>query len=53
MLATEIKTDLHSSPARRAEPLETESSVTTVKVYTRHNRGCSKREHSDWVDAIA
>ena len=30
MLATEIRTDLHSSPARRAEPLEAESSVTTV-----------------------
>jgi len=28
---------------------EAESSVTTVKVYTRHNRGCSKREQSDWA----
>jgi predicted ribosome quality control (RQC) complex YloA/Tae2 family protein len=29
--------------------LEAESSVTTVKVYTRHNCGCSKREQSDWA----
>ena len=49
MLAAEIRTDPHSSPARQAEPLEAESSVTTVKVYTRHNRGCSKREQSDWA----
>jgi hypothetical protein len=49
MLAPEIRTDPHSSPARQAEPLEAESSVTTVKVYTRHNRGCSKREQSDWA----
>jgi len=49
MLATEISTDLHSSPTLQAEPLEAGSSVTTVKVYTRHNRGCSKREQSDWA----
>jgi hypothetical protein len=49
MLAAEIRTDPHNSPARQAEPLEAESSVTTVKVYTRHNRGCSKREQSDWA----
>jgi hypothetical protein len=39
MIATEISTDPHNSPARQGEPLEGESSVTTVKVYTRHNRG--------------
>jgi hypothetical protein len=49
MLAAEIRTDPHHSPARQAETLEAESSVTTVKVYTRHNRGCSKREQSDWA----
>lgn len=38
MLTPEISTDPHSSPARQAEPLEAESSVTAVKVYTRHNR---------------
>jgi hypothetical protein len=38
MLAAEIRTDPHHSPARQAETLEAESSVTTVKVYTRHNR---------------
>jgi hypothetical protein len=49
MLATEISTDLHSSPTLQAEPLEAGSSVTTVKVYTRHNRGCAKRDRPDWA----
>lgn len=49
MIATEISTDLHNSPPRQGEPLEGESSVTTVKVYTRHNRSCSKQERSDWA----
>jgi len=38
-----------TAPVEQVEPLEAESSVTTIKVYTRHNRGCSKREQSDWA----
>jgi sarcosine oxidase delta subunit len=49
MLPTEITTAPHSSPARQADPSEAESSVTTVKVYTRHNRGCPKRDRPDWA----
>jgi hypothetical protein len=39
----------HVSTAAVAQPALGESTLTTVKVYTRHNRNCPKRDRSDWA----
>jgi len=53
MLAAEIRTDPYNSPARQAETLEAESSVTTVKVYTPQSRLLKARAVRLGLDAIA
>jgi hypothetical protein len=39
----------HVSGAVGAQSTLGESTLTTVKVYTRHNRNCPKRNRSDWA----
>jgi integrase/recombinase XerD len=39
----------HVNTAAGAQPTLGESTLTTVKVYTRHSRNCPKRDRSDWA----
>ena len=48
MYPAEISAE-HVSTAAAAQPTLGESTLTTVKVYTRHNRNCPKRDRSDWA----
>jgi integrase/recombinase XerD len=47
MFAAEISTEDQGNAA--AEELGSERTLITVKVYTRHNRNCPKRDRSDWA----
>jgi hypothetical protein len=49
MLAAEVITEDHCSAALPDQDIQAERSLITVKVYTRHNRNCPKRDRSDWA----
>jgi hypothetical protein len=49
MSSAGISAEHHESTATVAQPATGESTLTTVKVYTRHNRNCPKRNRSDWA----
>lgn len=49
MLAAEVITEGHCSAALPDQNTQAERSLITVKVYTRHNRNCPKRDRSDWA----
>jgi len=51
MYSAEIGAELNGNAVTDAQPTgpDPESTLTTVKVYTRHNRKCPKRDRSDWA----
>jgi hypothetical protein len=49
MLAAEVITEGQCSAALPDQDTQAERSLITVKVYTRHNRNCPKRDRSDWA----
>jgi site-specific recombinase XerD len=49
MFAAEISTEHHGNTTAQAQGPVAGSTLITVKVYTRHNRNCPKRNRSDWA----
>src|SRR5438046_5072665 len=49
MFVAEINTEDRGNAAAEAQQLGSERTLITVKVYTRHNRNCPKRNRSDWA----
>ena len=49
MYSPEICVELNGNGASDTQPTPTENTLTRVKVYTRHNRNCPKRDRPDWA----
>jgi integrase len=49
MYSPEICVELDGNGASDTQPTPTENTLTRVKVYTRHNRNCPKRDRPDWA----
>jgi integrase len=49
MYSPEISVELNGNAATDTQPNAPENTHTRVKVYTRHNRNCPKRDRPDWA----
>ena len=49
MYSPEICVELNGNGAGDTQPTQTDNTLTRVKVYTRHNRNCPKRDRPDWA----
>lgn len=52
MIAVESSIERHDAAAVTAPEPKAGATLFTVKVYTRHNRTCPKRDRSDWARSI-
>jgi len=49
MIAVEGRIEASRPPAVAAPELKSDSTLMTVKVYTRHRRTCPRRDRSEWA----
>ena len=49
MYSPEVSVEVNGNVASDTQPTPTDNTLTRVKVYTRHNRNCPKRDRPDWA----